>query len=94
MDLKTAVKFFVSHLKKKNLLNLLLCRFVLYILVKKFLNEIVLSSFFADIQKLLASLDQICQKVESRQSDVIFLRDLLQNHSFQALILVSLANFF
>lgn len=41
-----------------------------------------------DIQKLLVSLDQICQKVDSRQSDVIFLRELLQNHSFQALILV------
>lgn len=41
-----------------------------------------------DIQKLLLSLDEICQKLDSRQSDVIFLRDVLQNHSFQALVLV------
>ncbi|KAG8197875.1 hypothetical protein JTE90_024274 [Oedothorax gibbosus] len=41
-----------------------------------------------DIERLLVSLDQICQKVDGRQSDVIFLRELLQKHSLQALILV------
>ncbi|XP_054707108.1 LOW QUALITY PROTEIN: MAGUK p55 subfamily member 7-like [Uloborus diversus] len=40
------------------------------------------------IQRLLVSLDQICQKVDCRQADVIFLRELLQNHSLQALVLV------
>ncbi|CAL1270424.1 unnamed protein product [Larinioides sclopetarius] len=41
-----------------------------------------------DIERLLVSLDQICQKVDGRQADVIFLRELLQNRSLQALILV------
>ncbi|GIY45991.1 MAGUK p55 subfamily member 7 [Caerostris extrusa] len=41
-----------------------------------------------DIERLLVSLDQICQKVDGRQADVIFLRELLQNHSLQALVLV------
>ncbi|GBM20823.1 MAGUK p55 subfamily member 7 [Araneus ventricosus] len=41
-----------------------------------------------DIERLLVSLDQICQKVDGRQADVIFLRELLQNRSLQALVLV------
>ncbi|XP_042906742.1 MAGUK p55 subfamily member 7 [Parasteatoda tepidariorum] len=41
-----------------------------------------------DIERLLVSLDKICEKVDGREADVIFLRHLLQSHSLQALVLV------
>lgn len=40
------------------------------------------------IRRLLTSLDQICQKVDSRQADLVFLREFLQSRSLQALVFV------